>query len=166
MQECPTAGPFCSYTRPESGVISRPLNFPELQSRIQSGPSLISDRKKNRRRTRKSRTMPGNSTADGGGCEPPPTPEYPHCLRPSFSRSFPISALPAFLFLTLVTGNASLARRKNSFPVETRSTHHQPRHSRVARHFWVRVKFNESSHFHVIGRFDSSIRPDPSDQPE
>lgn len=112
MQECPTAGPFCSYTRPESGVISRPLNFPELQSRIQSGPSLISDRKKNRRRTRKSRTMPGNSTADGDGCEPPPTPEYPHYLHPSFSRSFPISALSAFLFLTLATGNASLARRK------------------------------------------------------
>lgn len=112
MQEYPTAGPFCSYTRPESSVISRPLNFPELQSRIQSGPSLISDRKKNCRRTRKSRTMPGNSTADRDGCEPPPTPEYPRCLHPSSSRSSPNSDSFGFLFITLATGNASLAKRK------------------------------------------------------
>lgn len=112
MQEYPTAGPFCSYTRPESGVISRPLNFPELQSRIQSGPSLISDRKKNCRRTRKSRTMPGNSTVDRNGCEPPPTPEYPRCLQPSFSLSFSNSDSFDSLFLTLATGNASLAKRK------------------------------------------------------
>lgn len=114
MQEYPTAGPFCSYTRLQSGVISRPLNFPELQSRIQSGPSLISDRKKNCRRTRKSRTMPGNSTADGDSCEPPPTPEYPRCLNPSFSRSSPNSDPFAFLLLTLASGDASLAKRKKN----------------------------------------------------
>ena len=42
--------------------------------------------------------MLGNSggPTEGGRSlsEPPPTPEYPNCLRPSFSRSFPISRPP------------------------------------------------------------------------
>lgn len=89
--------PLFLHTLVASGVISVPLNFPELQSRIQSGPSLISDRKKNRRGARKSRTMPGNSTADGGGYEPSPTPEYPPLFFPSFSPSLASNVEKKFL---------------------------------------------------------------------